>query len=210
LVGVNYSLVNIDFGSVLEGLSSFRRARAELTFRDIVEAADMPAADLAHMAMENEQLCDLLATGLELGARTRLEKKRRALGAIVGRAFVHPNDSAIVDEAQLLLRAVGPLDAPHVMALARLHEGHRSGTAGLADDEVTDAELDEVIQPVAARQAVVASLDNLGLALSSRSKGASTSAFQSGRADICQITDFGRRMLQFLQLEDGEPLPDDG
>lgn len=210
VVGSSASIASLaaSLPTLRDTIASWRWHRADLTLQEIVAASDIAPGDLIRMATDDEVVADLLGTAFEIGMRTRLEPKRQALGKIVARALVGLHDSTRVSEAELLLKALGPLEDPHVRVLARLHLGNRNGVQDLEQHHVTHDELDEVVHPTV-REAVVPTLDRLGLALSSRAKYASPGIFDSGRGDICQITDFGRLMLQFLQLEEGEPLPED-
>jgi hypothetical protein len=95
---------------------------------------------------------------VEIGARSRSEQKRRALGAIIGRAFVDPTDSAIVDETELMLKTVEALEVPHIRVLVRVLAGNMDHTSGVDPEGVLDIEINKVLPSGPAQTSVLATL----------------------------------------------------
>ncbi len=73
--------------------------------------------DLVDRLRVDEALQVMMLEALELAARTADARKRRLAGRVVGRAAA---DSARIDTAQLVTRALRGLDAPHLAALVRV------------------------------------------------------------------------------------------
>lgn len=65
----------------------------------------------------DEYIQVLTLEGLELAARTADARKRRLAGKVIGRAA---RDSAMIDVAHLVTRALRGLDAPHLHALVQI------------------------------------------------------------------------------------------
>jgi len=101
-------------------LSEERKAR-EIeragTFLDSVKGDEATLETIVRRMLESERVADLFEGAMDAALRTSLEKKRQALGRVVRATLL---DDARVDEAELLLRALGPLEQPHVHLLETL------------------------------------------------------------------------------------------
>jgi hypothetical protein len=193
---------------------ALRNRRAEQTTESILRSADMSPDDLARAVRDNEALGDIFAQAVEIGSRARNDEKRRALGYIVARAFLHP-DTARVDETEVLLSTLDELDSPHVQALVLLHQAHEQtvppdarhnpswvlGYHSLATKDIVERApgMGEVARPV------MSTLARLGLAQEVIPLGGPAGG-GSSTVDRWTITEFGELMLRWLTLEEGERL----
>lgn len=188
---------------IIAGVRTLWSRRAAQTAESILDSADMSPEDLTRAARANEALGDLFAMAVDIGARTRNQQKRQALGRIVGRAFVR-QDMARIDETELLLKAIEPIEAAHIQILVKLDEAgrfweHPNNWRGVSEAQLAK----ETGQSIEACVSVTATLTSLGI-LKSRPDEDDDENYRS--FDKVAMTTFGGLLLQWLTLEEGEPL----
>ena len=117
--------------TVVADVAARRRERA----REMAESAAREAggADaLLDAVGRNERVADLFLAAGSAAQRTALAWKRRAMGRVVGRAAT---DDALVDDSELLFRALSDLDGPEFGLLSRMasDQGGQDEVRALAD-----------------------------------------------------------------------------
>jgi hypothetical protein len=117
--------------TVVADILARRRDRAgEMTEAAVREAGG--ADRLLDAVRRNERVADLLLAAASAATSTALAWKRRAMGRVVGRAAT---DDALVDESELLFRALSDLDGPEFGLLGRMatEKGGQDAVRALAD-----------------------------------------------------------------------------
>jgi hypothetical protein len=183
------------------------RERAVETTESVLVSADMSPDDLARAVRDNEALGDLLAMAIDIGSRTRNEQKRRALGSMVGRVLLHP-DSARVDETELLLKAIEPLEAVHIRVLVHIWSEMRKRAGGVRRDGVSDRTLNKVVPSPAALSSVLTTLTGVSLiySITPELDGGGPPTDVGPLTEVLYVSPFGDLMLKWLTLEEGKPL----
>lgn len=103
-------------------------ARAESVIQDVLERT---GPDRLGSAMMRDPLVEaVFLDGVDAGARTGLDAKRRLLAMVISEAVL---DDARVDESLLYVQALRDLDAPHLRALERIARAEEA--AALAPEE---------------------------------------------------------------------------
>ena len=118
----------------------------------------------------------MLFQGAIASSTTSDERKRRAMGLVVGHAAA--GDDARIEESQLLLDALGDLDASHFAVLSRM------AVAG-EDQDAVRAVAEATPDPV------VAALIRHGLV--------KTVGTWDGGAAVIAISEFGTKLLDYVR-----------
>jgi hypothetical protein len=109
---------------VYEGLRDRHAGRAEQVVREAVAGLD--DAEVSRRLAHDDILDAAFAAAVEAGARSGLESKRRLLGRVVRRAL---ENSALVDQAVLLVGILAQIDAPHVTCLEKVRRAQDDALA---------------------------------------------------------------------------------
>jgi hypothetical protein len=165
--------------TVVADVAERRRERA----REMAESAAREAggADaLLDAVGRDERVADLFLAAGWAAQRTALAWKRRAMGRVVGRAAA---DDALVEDSELLFRALSDLDGPEFRLLSRMasDQGGQDEVRALAD---------------AAPQPVVSALVRNGVM--------DTVGTFDGPPVPVKVSRFGRSLLDFVN----EPMAD--
>ena len=121
-------------GGAIETVADVAARRRERA-REMAESAAREAGgadELLDAVGRNERVADLFLAAGSAAHRTALAWKRRAMGRVVGRAAT---DDALVDDNELLFRALSDLDGPEFGLLSRMasDQGGQDKVRALAD-----------------------------------------------------------------------------
>ena len=174
--------------------------RMQKTADDIIGevGADVLAARLA----DAPQFEALVINALDSAARTGYEAKRRLLSRVVINAAL---DDARVDECALLEQAVREVEAPHVRALARVHQAWQDRVLTDDDRQLYPGQSDEdILSSVRGDVAYMASRlePEPVVAVLVRVGAAAPPTILGGGVGIAYITAFGQQIL--ADLSDGK------
>lgn len=164
-----------------------RRERARETAE--VVAGSVDADELVSRLRDDQRLAALFAQAVEVGARTTLSEKRRAMADAVSRAVL---DTARVDESQLIVAALSDLDVPH---LRELEAFRRTVDAADPDRENAAARMLEtsasgMISPIEAALVRHGCIWSASLSV------------MGGSITHWGVTRFGRALLDELKIDD--------
>ncbi len=107
-------------GALVEYGRAFRArasARRQMFAQAVIEGSGLPPEDLAARLRDDEEFAALFETALDASARSAHKQKLLLLARVVAQAA---NDTAAIDDAQLLEATIRDLEPPHVRALAIL------------------------------------------------------------------------------------------
>jgi hypothetical protein len=181
---------------VYDGLRDRYAGRAEQVVREAVAGLD--DEEVSRRLAHEDILDAAFAAAVEAGARSGLESKRRLLGRVVRRAL---EDSALVDQAVLLVGILAQIDAPHVTCLEQVR---RAQDDALAAGEVAprarwaEREIVPRVNEAGGQfpAAVLTALSALGLV--------DASGIDDGEVLVKAVTPFGVALLDDLRAaEDG-------
>jgi len=152
-----------------------RRRERVSEFGEAAVAALGSPETLLERLHDDERVSDLFVDGAVAASGTSLQAKRRAMGRVVAKAA---SDNAEVEMMQLVMSALGDLDAPHFSTLAKIVEGG-DGNLDWARS-VADAAPDPVVAALI-RHGTVATVGTL-----------------DGRLAVSGLTPFGRLLLDYV------------
>lgn len=99
-----------------------RKARQE-RLRDFVQEViqELPPEELLARVQREPRIADLFTDAARTAMETDLEQKRRALAKVLKLGFFR-SDDAEIDEERMFLRAIAPLEVPHLRILDILRQ----------------------------------------------------------------------------------------
>ncbi len=174
---------------VYDAIRGHMATQGQLTIEEITE--QVGAERLAERIIDSPEFAALAVNALDTALRTGFEAKRKLLSQVVANAAL---DDAKVDEGSLLTAALRDLDAPHIRCLQRL----RIAVDAIPTDTPTH-ELNRVLNE-AAHAATANEPEPVRAALLRTAVGIGPSGltFSARGAELGNITNFGRRLLDEL------------
>jgi len=184
--------VSAGTGVVIEHLISRRRRNGEAHIEAIIARVGGEDALLDAIKSDDERN-ELLWSSVQAAMAAGIEGKRVYLARVVAQAM--SGDSAIMDEARLVVSALGELDGPHIAALTRIRiADDASRAAGLANDILVNALESE-------KEPILAALVRTGVVLVGLTESGEAGMYSMTGArnySIGGVNEFGRRLLAEL------------
>lgn len=160
------------------------------------------ASDLLERASREPRIADLFADAAQTAVATELERKRVALARILKSGMARDVDAAI-DEEALLLRALSPLEAPHIVILDVMRTRHvLPDGREIALGTAMDAEILSILYPPGrpVLRILMSQLESWGLVIDDQPPA--TAQWTNAR---WAVTEFGARLCRFLQETPNPP-----
>jgi hypothetical protein len=94
-----------------------RVSRAKEAIDISLDATQLEPEEFLRRIREDEALLALFNLSIDAAMRSRVANKRKAIGEALGSAL---NDTAILDESELIIKALDDLDVPHIRLLFQI------------------------------------------------------------------------------------------
>lgn len=165
-------------------------ARTQELVAGAIDASGLAPEDFVRRIWQDDDIATLFAMAIDAAMRSRSRDQIAALSRVLASGV---RDTARVDESQLIVAAIAPLDPVHILALRRLAE-----TAAEHSGEVPIEEaLAPMNLPQGFDQAVINSLANSGFL--------KTDKFTNWTQSGWEVTSFGWLALDFLKHPPSDP-----
>jgi hypothetical protein len=178
------------------------RDRTRQATEQACAASGLTPLDLLYLILDDERLLTIAQNVFEAAHRSSLESVRRALGKTLGQAC---RDDAVVDESEMIARALSAIAEPHVRALGVLRQYALEEWNGSADFTLSQATL--MRRTLLLRRfpglryvdgPVLAGLEELGLVVPGRIEIPAQLDGKATEEAGWRLTEFGERLLDYL------------
>jgi hypothetical protein len=178
-------------GIVLEHMITRRRHTGEEFIETVV--SHVGEHELLTAIQNDDERNELLWSSVQASMSTGIEGKRIYLARVVTNAMT---DTAKIDDAQLIVKALTELEGPHISALVKLVAADDANQDDPGDsDEILQAALEAVPAPV------LATLVRVGVVYvgSDQRRNGLYSVPRARTYSITGVNDFGRELLDNLR-----------